>query len=243
MKKIKAVLAIFLVCVLLGIILSIQFKTTQNVTEGDNPIAKSKTLLAELNKLEAQRAEARKDLAEVEGKIKKLEGEEANKNYYLKSLYNELEKYNMFVGYKEVKGPGLVVEIDEPEKVPIFDDGTSIIAYNYDSLLQIISFLNAASAEAISINDIRYTSFSTLEIENNSLVFDDHVLSTPIVIKAIGDPKELEANLTFRNGILDSMRRQLHLKINVSRKDEIIIPSINKKIELKYVRPVENINS
>ncbi len=243
MKKIKAVLAIFLVCVLLGIILSIQFKTTQNVTEGDNPIAKSKTLLAELNKLEAQRAEARKDLAEVEGQIKKLEGEEANKNYYLKSLYNELEKYNMFVGYKEVKGPGLVVEIDEPEKVPIFDDGTSIIAYNYDSLLQIISFLNAASAEAISINDIRYTSFSTLEIENNSLVFDDHVLSTPIVIKAIGDPKELEANLTFRNGILDSMRRQLHLKINVSRKDEIIIPSINRKIELKYVRPVESINS
>lgn len=242
MKKIKGMLAIFLVCVLLGIILSIQFKTTQNVTEGDNPISKSKTLLAELSKLEAQRAEAKKDLAGVEGEIKRLEEEQANKNYYLRSLYNELEKYNMFLGYKDMHGPGIVVEIDEPEKVAIFDDGTSIIAYNYDSLLQVISFLNAAGAEAISINDIRYTSFSTLEIENNSLKFDDHVLSTPIIIKAIGEPKELEANLTFRNGILDSMKRHLHLKINVSRKDNIVIPSINKKIELKYVKPVESLS-
>ncbi|SCG84244.1 putative protein Mb1856 [Proteiniborus sp. DW1] len=243
MKKIKGMLAVFLVCAILGIILSIQFKITQNVTGGDTPIAKSKTLLAELNKLEAQRAEVKKDLSEVEDEIKRLEQEQANKNYYLRNLYSELEKYNMFIGYKEIQGPGVVVEISEPEKEAIFDDGTSIIAYNYDSLLQIISFLNAANAEAISINDIRYTSYSTLELENNSLIFDDHVLSPPITIKAIGEPKELEANLTFRNGILDAMKRQLHLKVNVSRKDDIVIPSINKKIELKYVRPIDNLDN
>ncbi len=243
MKNLKGMLAIFLVCALLGIILSIQFKTTQNVTGGDNPVIKSKTLLAELNKLEAQRAEAKKDLSEVEGKIQRLEEDEANKNYYLRSLYNELEKYNMFLGYKEAQGSGIIIEIAEPEEEAIFDDGTSIIAYNYDYLLQIISFLNAANAEAISINDIRYTSYSTLETENNSLIFDDHVISTPIVIKAIGEPKELEANLTFRGSILEIMKRQLRLKVNVSKKDDVVIPSLNKKIELKYVRPIDNLNN
>ena len=236
-------LSILLVCVLLGIILSIQFKTTQNVTGGDNPVTKSKTLLAELNKLEAQRAEARKGLAEVEGKIRQLEEKEADKDYHLKSLYNELEKYNMFLGYKEMQGPGIQVEINEPEGEAIFDDGTNVLAYNYDYLLQLISALNAANAEAISINDIRYTSYSTLEVENNTLIFDDHVISTPIIVRAIGDPKELESNLTFRNGILDAIKRNLALKTNVSRKDNIVVPSINKNIELKYVRPIDDFNN
>lgn len=243
LKNIKGKLAILLVCALLGIILSIQFKTTQNVTGGDNPITKSKTLLAELNKLEAQRAEARKDLAEVEGKIKQLEKDEADKDYHLRALYNELEKYSMFLGYKEMQGPGIQVEINEPDEEAIFDDGTNIMAYNYDYLLQLISALNAANAEAISVNDIRYTSYSILEVENNSLIFDNHVISTPIIVRAIGDPKELEANLTFRNGILDAIKRNLALKTNVSRKDNIVIPSINKNIELKYVRPVDNLNN
>jgi len=243
LKNIKGKLAIVLVCTFLGIILSLQFKTTQNVTGGDNPFAKSNALQAEINMLEAQRAEARKELSEVEGKIKQLETEEANNNYYLRTLYNELEKYNMFLGYKEVQGPGIQVEIDEPKEEAIFDDGTNILAYNYDYLLQLISSLNAANAEAISINDIRYTSYSTLEIENNSLLFDNQVLSTPIIIRAIGEPKELEANLTFRNGIIDAIKRNLALRANVSRKDIIVIPSINRTIELKYVRPIDTINN
>jgi len=242
LKNIKGALAIFLVCTILGIILSIQFKTTQNVTGGDNPVIKSKALLAELNKLENQRAKAKEELSEIENEIKKLEEKEASADYYLKTLYNELEKYNMFIGYEEVHGPGIQIEIDEPEVEAIFDDGTSIIAYNYDIILQIISSLNAASAEAISINDLRYTSFSTLEAENNSIIFDDHVISTPIIIKAIGDPKELEANLTFRNGIIDLIKRQLRLKVNISKKEDITIPSLNKKIELKYVKPIDDLN-
>ncbi|WIV13029.1 DUF881 domain-containing protein [Proteiniborus sp. MB09-C3] len=242
MKNIKGMLSVFLVCVLLGVILSIQFKTTQNVTDGANPIAKSKALLAELNNLESQKAQAKKDLAEIEGKIKQLEEEEADKDYHLRTLYNELEKYNMFLGYKEMEGSGVQIEIDEPEAEAIFDDGTSIVAYNYDYLLQIISSLNAANAEAISVNDIRYTSYSTLIAENNTLIFDDHVISTPIIVRAIGDPKELESNMTFRGGILDSMKRQLRLKVNITKKDNIVIPSLNKKTELKYVRPIDNLS-
>ncbi|WP_352418133.1 DUF881 domain-containing protein [Proteiniborus sp.] len=243
MKNIKGILAIFLICVLLGIILSMQFKTTQNITGGTNPATEAKALLAELNKLESEKAQVKKELSEIENKIKKLEEDEAKKNYYLQTLYDELEKYKIFLGYEDIEGPGIQIEINEPEMEAIFDDGSSIVAENYDTLMQIITALNAANAEAMSINDIRYTSYSTFEKENNSILFDDHVISAPIIIKAIGDPKELESNLTFRGGILDYMQRGLQLKINVSKKDKLVIPSLHKKTELKYIRPVDKLNN
>lgn len=243
MKNIKGKLAILIVCVALGIILSVQFKTTQNVTDGINPIDKSKALLAELNNLESKKEQYRKELADIESQIKQLEDDEAKKNYYLTTLYDELEKYSMFLGYKDIQGPGIQIEIDEPEVEAIFDDGISIVAENYDYLLQVISFLNAANAEAISVNDIRYTSYSILEEENNSIIFDDHIINTPVIIRAIGDPKELESNVTFKGSILDYLKKEFDLKINVSKKDNIIIPSLNKKIEAKYIRPVDNLNN
>ncbi len=243
MKDIKGKLAIFLVCALLGIILSIQFNTTQNVTDGANPIIKSKALLAELNKLESQKEQAKKELSGIESKIKQLEENEGEKNHYLKTLYQELEKYNMFLGYKDIKGPGIQIEIDEPEMEVIYDDGTSIVADNYDYLLQIVSSLNAANAEAISINDIRYTSYSTLDEINNAIVFDNHIINNPVIIKAIGDPKELESNVTFKGGVLDYLKKEFKLKINISKKDEIVIPSLNKKIEVRYIKPVDDLNN
>lgn len=242
MKNLKGKLAIFLICVLLGIILSMQFNTTQNVTGGANPVTKTKALLAELNKLENEKEQAKKALSEIEGKIKQLEENEAEKSIYLKTLYNELEKYNMFLGYQDIEGAGIQIEINEPEIEAIFDDGTSIIADNYDALLQIITALNAANAEAISINNIRYTSYSTIEEKNNSILFDDHIINTPIIIRAVGEPKELEASATLRGGMLDYMQKELALKVNVSKKDEIVIPGLHKKTELKYIKPVDNLN-
>ncbi len=243
MKDIKGKLAIFLVCALLGIILSIQFNTTQNVTDGVNPVTKSKALLAELNKLESQKERAKKELSGIENKIKQLEENEGEKDHYLKALYQELEKYNMFLGYKDIQGPGIQIEINEPEMEAIYDDGTSIVADNYDCILQIISSLNAANAESISINDIRYTPYSTLDEVNNAIIFDNHIINTPVIIRAIGDPKELESNVTFKGGILDYMKRELKLKITVSKKDEVVISGLHKKIEVKYIKPVDNLDN
>lgn len=243
MKDIKSKFSMFLVCLILGVILSIQFNTTQNVTDGANPITKSKALSVEIERLSIQKEELLKTLNDIESDIKGFEDEVAEKDNYLKSLYTELEKYNILVGYKDTQGPGLQIEIGEPEVEVTFDDGTNIIAANYDALLQIISGLNAANAEAISINDIRYTSYSTIEEENNSLIFDDHIINTPVIIRAIGDPKELEANLTIRGGIIDYVKRNLFLKINIVKKEDIVIPGLHKKIEPKYIRPVESLNS
>lgn len=243
MKDIKSKLSMFLVCLILGLILSIQFNTTQNVTDGTNPMVKSKALLAELDRLNNQKEQLLKELNAIENSIKSFEDEAAKKDYYLKGLYAELEKLNMLTGYKDIQGPGIQIEIGEPEIEIFFDDGTNIIAANYDAILQIISGLNAANAEAISINDIRYTSYSTIDDENNSLIFDDHVINMPVIIKAIGDPKELEANLTIRDGIIDYMKRNLLLKINIIKKEDLVIPSLHKKNEPKYIRPVESLNS
>ena len=65
--------------------------------------------------------------------------------------------------------------------------------------------------------------------------------SPPFTIKAIGDPEKLDNSLHMIAGILDVLRRSGY-RINVEKKDEIIIPAVRDYCSvLKYdlLKPVE----
>ena len=69
-------------------------------------------------------------------------------------------------------------------------------------ILQTISVLNAAEAEAISINDQRYTAFTEIEKAGNHIEINGVSIGAPIIIKAIGDPETLESALAIKRGIV-----------------------------------------
>ena len=102
-------------------------------------------------------------LDEAENKIKQYEKGEADNNIYAENLYKDLEKYRILAGYVDLEGPGisiwkfktLLLDVQFGIEYSIVDD--------IDLILQTISVLNAAEAEAISINDQRYTAFTEIE--------------------------------------------------------------------------------
>ncbi len=115
MKNLKEQMALALVSIFLGLILSIQFKTiNRTVGEGVLPTQRAQQLAVELKKIQGERDSQLKRLEELEAKIKQYEKGEADKNVYAENLYKDTTKYRMLAGYVDLEGPGITLEINDP---------------------------------------------------------------------------------------------------------------------------------
>lgn len=242
MKKVKEYIALIFVSIFLGIILSIQFKTiNRSVGEGILPTQRAQQLAIELKKAQNEREAQAKRIEELESKIQQYEMSEVDKDVYAENLYNDTMKYRMLAGYSDLEGPGIVIEINDPPVDLEYGEGYSLID-ELDLVLQVISVLNAADAEAISINDHRYTAFTEIERAGNHIEINGTSTNTPIIIKAIGKPETLESAVNLKGGIVRLLRDYDYL-VQVTKESNIVIPKYRKIKEFIYSSPVEeNVN-
>ncbi len=241
MKKYKNYIAMFLVSVFLGIILSVQLRTVnQTVGEGVFPIYRAQELATELKKVQGEKQAQLNRIDELEEKIKQYETSEADKSTYAENLYNDTMKYRMLAGYLDLEGPGVVVEINDPPVDLQFGEGFTIID-DLQLILMVISVLNAADAEAISINDLRYTSFTEIERAGNHIEINGVSTNSPIIIKAIGDSQKLESALNLKGGIVSLIRSYDYI-VQVRKEPNVNISKYKKIKELIYSNPVEDAN-
>lgn|SRR5690625_1578371 len=238
MKKSKELLALTLVSIFLGIILAIQFKTVnRTVGEGVLPTQRAQQLAAELKKVQAERDSYLNRVNELEEKIEQYEKGEVDQDAYAENLYKDTLKYRMLAGYMDLEGEGIILEInDPPEEVQV--GGGFTIVDELDLILQIISILNAADAEAISINDQRYTTYTEIVRAGNHIEINGVSTNAPIVIKAIGNPDTLESALMFKGGVVWELRRYNYL-VHLTQDKNIQIPKYRMVKEFKYAVPVE----
>lgn len=239
MKKVKESIALILVSVFLGIILTIQFKTVnKTVGDGTLPVQRAQQLAMELKKAQSDREAQINRIEELETKIKQYEKGEVDKSIYAENLYNDTMKYRMLAGYSELEGPGIIMEINDPIGDLQYGVGYSIIG-DLELILQIISVLNAADAEAISINDQRYTAFTEIEKAGNHIEINGVSTNTPIVIKAIGNSQTLESALTLKGGIVQEIRDWDYL-VQINQEVNVTIPKYRRSKEFIFASPVEN---
>ena len=108
----------------------------------------------------------------------------------------ELAKTNLNLGKTDVEGEGIEI---------ILKDGADTI--DYEDLLKLVNELKLAEAEAISINDERIINLTDIVSTGDYIVVNGQRLSSPFVVKAIGNRKYLESGLTAKNGYIDKMQR------------------------------------
>lgn len=243
MKNIKNYTAILLVSAFLGIILSIQLKTV-NQTVGDSvlPIYRAQELATELKKVQGEKQAQLNRIDELEEKIEEYEKSESDKDVYTTNLYNDTMKYRMLAGYLDLKGPGIVLEINDPPVDVQFEFGQEYtIVDDLHLVLMVISVLNAADAEAISINDQRYTAFTEIERAGNHIEINGVSTNSPIIVKAIGDPQKLESALSLKGGVVQYLREWDYI-VHLNSETSIEIPRYKRIKELIYANPTEDSN-
>lgn len=236
-SKAKDKLAMLVVCILLGVILAIQFKTFENLELNLHGNQRNQQIAIEYKRLKKEKEKMLNEIESLEKKVHGYEEGESNKDIFLKNMYKDLEKYKMLGGYEDVKGEGVVLQIDDPPTELQFGDEKSIVVGHYGFLLEIISLLNAVGVEAISINDQRYTTFTEIVPAGNLLEVNGISLGTPIIIKAIGNPEDIENALRIKGGIIWLIQEGYDLQTQIKQEKEIFIPKYSKVNDFKYAKP------
>ncbi len=242
MRDWKKQIAIGVVCVVLGLVLSLQFRSVQdNYLGGVASAQKAQELAEKLKKLREEKEQLISEVNVLEARIKSIEETESKTDVLVRNLSAELDKYKIIAGVKAVEGPGVLITIDDPPKDPEFSSDMSVIMYNYDLLLSLINRLNDAGAEAISINEQRIVSRTEVTLAGSNININSVPTAPPFKIKAIGNPDTLESALNVRFGIVDQMRSERYnLQVSVKKQDSLIIPRYNEVIKFRYAKPIDN---
>ena len=148
-----------------------------------------------------------------------------------KNSVKKLKKIDKLIGNLSVSGSGVEITIDTSKT----SDITAI------TLLQLINDLNSAGAEAISINDNRIVNMTDLmDINKEYILVDSNCVSSPYVIKAIGNINKLRTTMNLENSTISKLRRsgknieekyKTYLKI-----DEYTVSRGQNKLLQKYIK-------
>jgi uncharacterized protein YlxW (UPF0749 family) len=197
---------------ILGICISIQLKVINLENNGMNTSKKGEQLTLELKSLKKEEQKLQEEIEEIKNAISKYKvGED-------EAILEEIQKYETLAGYTDVLGEGIEVKIN-----------CSDMTYNYDLLLSLINKLNAAEANAISINGERIVSNSYFHLKNDKLYINEVNINEPFVICAIGNPDTLASALQIKYGIVWEMEKYYDAVVEIEKKDEVKINAHSKE--------------
>lgn len=221
--------------ILLGIVLAFQLRLVQkNYLNGLSPTQKSAEIIAELGVVKSEKENLQVQLADMEARLKEIEEAESADNALIKRLNQDVEKLRYFSGLTDVKGQGIIITLDNPP-----EDGNYVyernIVNDYQLVLNLVNELNAAGAEAISINEQRIISISEIRAAGNAININKIPQSTPFVIKAIGNKETLEGAVNQRFGIVSILRENNYF-VEVKKYDDIQIPRYGGIIRFNYAK-------
>ncbi len=237
MKNKSAKITIFLVCMLLGFLLALQFKSVR-IHEQENSVPtrteeltqllideqeRNAALNLQLDQYKAENEQFRKEMQESGGEATVL-GEKLNRAEILS-------------GQRAVYGPGITVTLSDSVSANTGVDENAFVVHDTD-LLRVINELRAAGAEAISLNGERILATSEIRCAGPVVSINNRKYNIPFVISAIGDPDVMEAALKMRGGIVDELLT-FEIHVEIAKSDNIVIDALRYDVTFRYAKPVE----
>ena len=130
-------------------------------------------------------------------------------------------------GAAALVGTGVLVTLNDPPLSADAQEGERVLSRD---LQIIVNGLWANGAEAISINDQRLTSMSTIRFAGKAIVVDNKGLARPYEISVIGPQEQLLAELSSGDtGVyLNDLRSDFRIVVDVAADDEITVPAATR---------------
>lgn len=227
-----AQLALLTVFILLGVMLSVQFRVQQQMAL-PLPYQRQEEMTERLLRVEKERDALRDEVARLRTQV--AGGESSSQD--LRVLENELRLAQTLAGLTEVKGLGVIVTIDD-SKFPRQknEDPNKFILHDED-LLKVVNELSDAGAEAISVNGQRLTATSEIRCAGSVISINNTRTAPPVKILAIGDPATLEAALKLRGGIADTLALW-GIEVTIKKENEVIVPAYKGALNFQFAKPV-----
>lgn len=225
MKNFRGGRSIALVCMIIGFLLTVQFRQAQDAKE-TLPNQRAEELSGRLIQLQEERDELEKQV-----ELLKTEAGAAANGEFISEL-------KLQACILPVEGEGIIIKMDDSTKAAKAGENPNVYLIHDDDMLRVINELKAAGAEAISINGQRLIATSEIRCAGPTLSVNNVRSAPPYEIRAIGDKKSLENSIKMRGGVADSLK-VWGIELEVSPADNVYIPPFKGTLKRTYSKIVE----
>lgn len=234
-KSIALVLGIM--CFALTVGICIQVKTVENYSSPVTTNYEVNNLRAEVLKYKERYDNLIEETEKIDNQLQKEIEKATENNSDLEYEKNQITDGNKIIGLTEVKGPGVIIRVEDSK----LDNSTEMnlnkfLVHDMD-LLKVVNELKNAGAEAISINEQRIISTTSIICGGNTISINGEKIGSPFEIKAIGSPEAL-ANLERVGGCIKNLEDK-GLIAKLKKDNNITIPKYSGVLNFKYLSNVD----
>lgn len=226
-------LAIALVATVLGMMLAFQFRVQQRISK-DIPYQRAEVLATTLSQVQKERDKLRDELDTLRSQVAKGSGDPG----LTKPLEDQLKATRLVAGLVDVKGPGVIVTLDDSKRPRQQNEDPNVFLLHDDDLLKVVNELRAAGAEAISVNGQRLIGTSEIRCAGPTVSINNTQTAPPVEIRAIGDPQTLESALKLRGGVIESLSFW-GIQVQIKKQDSVLVPAYKGSLKFTFAQPTE----
>jgi len=223
-NNIGYIISVGCVCLLLGLIVSIQTKEYLGI-DRSHAIASR-----ELNELLLILKETKSKNVSLENQLKTLRKQldDLDKKGIKAGIKSpEFQKIYEAAGLTPIKGKGVVISLNNAPKTDATESYDNLV--HSDDLLKIVNDLKAAGAKAISINDQRIVTTSEIVTAGKNIVINQNKILPPYVIKAIGPEDTIISALRMQGGVIEYLE-VFGIQISIKADQSVVVPAYTGKL-------------
>ena len=217
----------------LSVLLAAQIKTVSNsevVLQGK----REAELADELVTLQRNYNDLKEKYTESQNVVEEYKNNSSTNSTLINSMKDEINMLSALSGNTDLKGEGIIITMtDAAQNSENSTIDTDSLVHDSD-VLSVVNELKVAGAEAISVNDQRIISISGIRCVGPSIQVNYQKISTPIVIKAIGNAQWLESAMNIKNGVVDTLKGSTGIGISVVRSNSVEVPKFDGTLNFKY---------
>ncbi len=223
---------ILALCGILGAMLGLSVRT-QQVVRHENEATGAKIS-------QKQVEDQQRTITALQERIAKYEAGVSSNSAQTRALSDDLKSAKFLAGLTAVKGPGIIVTLNDSKMPYPKDIPPGMVPQNiiHDTdINQTVNELKAAGAEAISVNDQRLIATSPVRCAGPTVYINNTMAAPPFVIKAIGDAKTLQAALNISGGEVDQINHFDPAMMKTQIASHLLIPAYSGVVQPKYALP------
>lgn len=238
MNKKQIGITLGVMCLILTMAIAIQVRTMNNANSTASQTLADNELRDSVLKWKEKYDNVSNKLKKAEKKLEQVRQQATQNDTTSIEKENELKKNNTLLGITNVKGEGIIIEMQDGTK----DDSILSIdtanrkLIHYEDLLSLVNELRNAGAEAIEINGQRIINTSAITCEGTVIKINGEKIGSPFTIKAIGPQALLYGQITRIGSYLDSMIEDGIIVNDVKKSENITISKYSGTMNFKYIK-------
>lgn len=231
------------ICFLFGGLMAMQLRSSQRLKRQSAELASRQMAdQAQLVRIQEEAKQGKASVGKMQGEIAELTRRLKTSvgKAEMQKVLAQLHELQMIAGLTPVTGEGVRIMLTDSPDADKVGAGSATalvpgIVHDFD-LLQIVNELRATGAEAIAVNGIRITGYTPIRCVGPVIHINGQPQAPPFRIEAVGDPDRLSTGLRMAGGILQQLKNQAMLGVQITTSDSLRLPASESMPKLRAAK-------